>query len=169
MVDSAFEPTPELNARLAQAFMWTLDGRRFEAPNFQLGMAPAGSLYSTVIDLSRFMSILFNDGSGPSGVLLQPSTLEQMWTPQFAQDGQAQGYGIGFGISQLDGRRMVGHGGAIYGFATQLSLLPDDKLGAVVISTLDITNDVAGRIARQALRAMLAVEFTGHQSPQTSN
>ena len=158
MEDSAFEPTPELNARLARAFMWTLDGRRFEAPDFQLGMAPAGSLYSTVIDLSRFMSILFKGGSGPSGVLLQPSTLEQMWTPQFAQEGQTQGYGIGFRISQLDGRRMVGHGGAIYGFATQLSLLPDDNLGAVVISTLDISNDAAGRIARQALRAMLAVE-----------
>lgn len=158
MEDSAFEPNPDLNARLAQAFMWTLDGRRFQAPTFQLGMAPAGSLYSTVIDLSRFMSLLFNGGSGPSGVLLQPSTLEQMYTPQFAEDGQTQGYGIGFGISRLDGRRMVGHGGAIYGFATQLSLLPDDKLGAVVISTLDITNDAVGRIARHALRAMLAVE-----------
>ncbi len=30
---------------------------------------------------------------------------------------------------------MVGHGGAIYGFATELAALPDDKLGVVAVTT----------------------------------
>src|SRR5690606_33869907 len=38
---------------LATGWMWTYDGRRFEAPNFLLGTGPAGNLYSSVLDLSK--------------------------------------------------------------------------------------------------------------------
>src|SRR5687767_8963376 len=42
--DSAFEPESALMRRTAVATMWTLDGRTFAAPTFQLGMVPAGSM-----------------------------------------------------------------------------------------------------------------------------
>lgn len=155
---SAFAPTPEVQRRLARAYMWTLDGRRFEAPTFQLGMAPAGSMYASVLDLGRFLSALFAGGSGAGGSVLQPRSLEQMWTPQYAQPGQRTGFGIGFAVSEMEGRRRVGHGGAIYGFATDLAALPDDRLGAAVVVTLDITNPVAERISQAALRLMLATK-----------
>src|SRR5262245_34606472 len=64
---SAFEPLPALRTRLADAVMWTIDGRRFAAPTFQLGMAPAGSMYTTVLDLGRFMATLFNGATPPNG------------------------------------------------------------------------------------------------------
>ncbi|MCH7776313.1 MAG: beta-lactamase family protein, partial [Gemmatimonadetes bacterium] len=35
---SSFQPDPEVVAELAKAYMWTYDGRTFEAPTFQLGM-----------------------------------------------------------------------------------------------------------------------------------
>jgi len=41
------------------------------------------------------------------------------------------GFGIGFRVTKFQGHRLVGHGGAIYGFATELAALPDDKLGVV--------------------------------------
>ena len=155
--DSAFRPLPALERSLAQAFMWTYDGRRFAAPTFQLGMGPCGSMYSTVLDLGRFESILFNGGATPEGnQVLQRATLEKMWQPQYAKPGQKTGYGIGFNIGELDGHRTLGHGGAIYGFATTLSMLPDDRLGAIVIGTLDAANSVTDRIAAAALRLMLA-------------
>ena len=66
---------------LADALMWGIDGREFTAPTFELGMAPAGSMYSTVIDLSRFMIALLAGSEGRAGRLLQRDTLEQMWTP----------------------------------------------------------------------------------------
>ncbi|MGH7505118.1 MAG: serine hydrolase [Longimicrobiales bacterium] len=155
---SAFEPTAAVEQRLATSYMWTLDGRRFEAPTFQLGMAPAGSMYSTVLELGEFMSVLFAGGRGPGGQVLQRETLERMWTPQFAPEGARTGYGIGFAISELNGRRRIGHGGAIYGFATDLAALPDDRLGAAVVSTLDITNPTVERISDAALRLMLAAK-----------
>jgi CubicO group peptidase (beta-lactamase class C family)/D-alanyl-D-alanine dipeptidase len=156
MRHSSFEPTPEITKNLAKAFMWTLDGRVFEAPTFQLGIGPAGSMYTTVADLARFLSALFAGGRGHNGQILEPATLEQMWAPQFAKAGQKSGFGIGFHVAELDGHRRVGHGGAIYGFATTLEALPDDKLGVVVVTTKDAANAVTDRIAETALTAMLA-------------
>lgn len=154
---SAFQPRPDLQARLAKAYMWTLDGRRFEAPTFQLGEGPAGSLYTTVVDLGRFMSVLFAGGATPDGRrVLEEATIDSMWTPQYASPGATSGYGIGFGVGRLDGRRSVGHGGAIYGFATTLRALPDDSLGVVAVATLDAMNTVTDDIAETALRMMLA-------------
>ncbi len=154
---SSFGPTPEVTKNVAKAFMWTLDGRTFPAPTFELGISPAGCMYTTVGDLGRFMSTLFAGGRGLNGQMLKQVTLDQMWTPQYAKPGEKTGFGIGFGISEMDGHREISHGGAIYGFATQLSALPDDKLGVVVVTTKDAANAVTSRIADIALKAMLAV------------
>jgi CubicO group peptidase (beta-lactamase class C family)/D-alanyl-D-alanine dipeptidase len=157
MPASAFEPLPQLKDRLAKGYMWTLDGRRFEAPTFQLGLGPAGSLYTSVLDLSRFMSVLFAGGALPNGNrLLAKATLDSMWTPQYAKPGATEGFGIGFYLGKLEGHRRVGHGGAIYGFATSLETLPDDSLGVVVVATLDVQNPVTDDIAETAIRMMLA-------------
>jgi CubicO group peptidase (beta-lactamase class C family)/D-alanyl-D-alanine dipeptidase len=165
MQASRFEPTPAIKKNLSKAFMWTLDGRTFDAPTFELGIAPAGCMYTTLTDLSKFMSAMFNGGQGASGRFLKRETLEQMWTPQTDAEGNKTAYGIGFRISDLQGHRAIGHGGAIYGFATTLSALPDDKLGVVVVATKDSVNAVTNRIANFALRAMLAAR-EGKALPQ---
>lgn len=156
--DSAFEPEPRLVARLARAYMWSYDGKLFPAPTFQLGMAPAGCMYSTVLDLGKFLSVLFNGGRGVNGPVVEKETLEKMWTPQFAKPGQPSPYGLGFHLARLDGHREVEHGGAIYGFATQLAGLPDDKLGVVTVTTMDGANGVTNHVADVALRLMLAAK-----------
>jgi len=154
---SSFEPMPALTRDLAHSIMWTYHGREFEAPTFELGIAPAGCMYSTATDLSRFMSILFAGGRGPNGPILKAATLEQMFTPQFDKPDAKEGFGIGFHVTEFEGRRRIGHNGAIYGFATELSALPADKLGVVVIASRDVANAVTTHIADVALRQMLAV------------
>ena len=153
---SGFEPSAALESRLATSYMWTLDGREFEAPTFALGMAPAGSMYSTVVDLGLFMSALFAGGRGTGGQVVEAGTLEQMWTPQFQPPEVTEGGGLGFFIGELDGARTVRHGGAIYGFATELIAMPDERLGVVAVTSMDFANDVVGRIAEAALRAVRA-------------
>lgn len=153
---AGFEPESATVRHLAAAQMWTLHGRTFAAPGFQLGMAPAGSMYASMPELGRFLSVLFAGGKGPSGQVIQAATLDSMWTPQFAPPGTTTGYGIGFAIGDLDGQRVVRHGGAIYGFATELAALPQDKLGVAVSISKDGANAVATRIANAALRMMVA-------------
>ncbi|MBX7174237.1 MAG: serine hydrolase [Pyrinomonadaceae bacterium] len=152
ITQTGFKPTPEINKNLAKAQMWTVFGKTFDAPVFELGIAPAGSMYTTTGDLAHFASSLFTYDKS----ILKKEMLEKMWQPQYAEPGQKNGFGLGFRVSDLDGHRLVGHGGAIYGFSTQLSVLPDDKLGVVVISTKDFSNGVTSRIANLALKSILA-------------
>ena len=98
---------------LARGVMWTYHGREFPAPTFELGMAPAGSMYSTVTDLGRFLNVLFAGGKAPKERILKKETLEQMWTPQFQKSDEKADFGIGFRIIDFEGRRRLGHGGAI--------------------------------------------------------
>ncbi len=164
MTKSAFQRTGRIESEMATGFMWTLDGREFEAPTFELGMSPAGSMYSTVEDLAKFISALLARGESPGGRMLDPQTLDEMWTPQYADSGTTVGYGIGFGISEFMGHRRVGHNGAIYGFATELAVLPEENIGVVVAATKDFSNAVIERIANAALETMLAVR-AGREAP----
>ncbi len=156
LTSSAFELTPALRVHVPDALMWTEHERTFPAPTFALGMAPAGSMYATMPDLGRFISTLFAGGVGANGRVIQAATLDSMWKPQFAPAGATRGRGIGFGVGSLDGARVVEHGGAIYGFATQLSAMPDDTLGVAVSAAKDGMNALTSRVAHEALRLMRA-------------
>src|SRR5437762_12952845 len=101
-------------------------------------------MYSTVNDLGRFLSVLFAGGKGPKSQVLKPETLKQMWTPQFAKPGEKTGFGIGFHISEVEGCTCIGHGGAIYGFATTLEGIPSEKLGVAIVAAKDCANAVTG-------------------------
>ncbi len=160
---ASFEVTPEVKHRLAAATMWTYDGQSFPAPQFQLGTAPAGNLYASMTDLAAFLITLFDDGRTPTGAqLLKPETIALMQTPQRSPTGEPTEFGIGFHISQFEDRRRVGHGGAVYGFATELAALPDEKLGVAAAAAKDGAGGVVQRIANFALRLLLA---TKHGQP----
>lgn len=158
MNNSSFVVTPEVRPKLATGWMWTYDDRRFEAPTFLLGTGPAGNLYSSVIDLSKFLSCLFNNGRAEGGRILKPETLAEMISPRKDANGDSVGYGLGFRIQDLDGHTIIGHGGAVYGFSTQLEALPERKLGVAAASSLDASNGVVSRLANYALRLMLATQ-----------
>ena len=158
MENSGFTVTPELKPHLVTGWMRTYDGRRFEAPDFLLGTGPAGNLYSSVNDLAAFVSCLFRNGETNSGHILSPTMLGLMQTPVKDAQGRPQKFGLGFHIDNLDGYRKIGHGGAVYGFSTQLEVLPERKLGVIAVASLDGTNGVVGRLAEYALRLMIAVQ-----------
>ena len=168
MDNSAFAPERDVVDDLAYAYMWGIDRPDYDAPTFELGMAPAGSMYSTVLDLARFIEVMFRRGGleRGDGSLLAPETLEAMWQPQFADPGASTGFGLGFSVQERFGERWLGHGGAIYGFSTQLAFMPESRLGVVVVSAVDITNTVTGRITDVALELMRAAR-AGDPLPPT--
>ena len=159
MERSGFVVTPELESKLATGWMRTDDGRRrFAAPTFLLGTGPAGNLYSSPRDLSKFLVCLFDEGSVGERAILKPETFREMTTPIKDADGKRQSFGLGFHVRDLDGYTKIGHGGAVYGFSTQFEALPERRLGVVAASSLDGTNGVVGRIADYALRLMIAAQ-----------
>ncbi|OWJ65694.1 serine hydrolase domain-containing protein [Inquilinus limosus] len=164
MAESSASLTPGLMGRLAPAWMWDVD-RDFPAPVFDLGGSPAGAIVSTAPDMAKFASCMLRGGFTPDGrSVVSPAGLRQMWTvvgrPAAGHSG-SRGYGLGFGIADLDGWTSVGHGGAVYGYATQFVALPQAGLAVLTFSTLDFTNQIGTRLARRALRLALASRRMG--------
>lgn len=165
MTSSSFDLTPKVKEHLATAYMRTYDGRRFEAPTFLLGTGPAGNMYASVTDLGRFMSCLFRNGKYEGGQILSEKSLAEMLSPVTDKNGRPQSFGLGFMLQNLEGHKQIGHGGAVYGFSTQLEALPERKLGAAAVAAVDGSNGVVGRIAEYALALMLARQ-DGRQLPE---
>ena len=101
-------------------------------------MGPAGQLWSTVTDLSRFTAFLLE---GDDRVLARSSVTE-MREP-VAPSGPGAGYGLG--LQERGGpRRLVGHGGSMPGFLAQLGCAVDDGLGVIVLANATAGPDVGG-------------------------
>lgn len=157
MKDSSFNPSPDQRKRLPTATMWTYHGREFPAPTWDLtGMSPAGSLCASPNDLAKFLKFIFAKGRGSKGPILRPESLEQMWKIAYPEPGSKSGFGIGFFVSEFEGKRRLGHGGAVYGFSTDLAALPDEKIGVIVCGARDVSNGLIRRISETSLRLMLA-------------
>ena len=156
MDESAFELSPALASRVATGYAWSYDGRRAPAPRSRTGESPALSLYSTVTDLGRLMIGVLARDTATSGRVLRSTTLRTMWAPRMGTAGARSGAGIGVWLDTIDGARAVTQSGAIDGVSSELLMLPDERMGVVVVTTLDGSNGVARRLASTALRAMLA-------------
>lgn len=164
---------PGIRERLAPANMWTLDGDS-PAPVFSLGGSPAGNIFSTTGDMAKYAQCLLRGGFGPDGsAIVSPASLREMWQPigkrPSGHDKALNGYGLGFGIGDIDGWTSVGHGGAVYGYASQMMLLPSAGLGVLIFATLDFVNQIASRIGADGLRIALAERNMGPRLPRLQN
>ena len=87
-------------------------GRGYKVPN--------GGVYSTVVDLARFMGAL----TGASTMATTDAMRRTMLTKQTPETG-ASGYGLGLQISASDGAAtLAGHGGSVAGYTAHLAFDP---------------------------------------------
>lgn len=79
-------------------------------------MAPAGQLWSTVSDLSRWAAFIAGDTAG----VLKPETLEEMFAVHATNDVAgakwSSGHGLGWQLFNIDGTLYAGHSGSMPGF-----------------------------------------------------
>ncbi len=104
-------------------------------------IGPAGSVNSTVNEMSRWL--LFNLGGGKAGdrQLVNAATLTDIHSPHMTTGGtpdradiSVSTYGMGWGIDTYRGHRRISHGGGIDGFITSVMFFPDDELGLVAFN-----------------------------------
>jgi len=102
-----------------------------------------GALYFTVLDLAKWDAALCTEK------LVKKSSLDQMWTVAKLNDGKPNksNYGFAWTIDQMNGHRVIEHGGAWQGFTTYIARYMDDKLTVVVLTNLDSANSNPGRLA----------------------
>jgi CubicO group peptidase (beta-lactamase class C family) len=101
----------------------------------------AGSLYSTVEDLSRW------DRALVASKLISKDSYVRMFTPARSH------YAYGWVVEEHNGRKEVSHGGGINGFATQILRYPEQEVCVVVLSNVVPSNPakVARGLAAVAL------------------
>lgn len=88
------------------------------------------------------------------GDLLEPETVELLWTPVRLESGELTGYGLGWVIRELNGDPMIGHGGSSIGGRTSFMIHPGKRM--VVAITSNVNTDVL---------ASLAIEFANLFDP----
>jgi CubicO group peptidase (beta-lactamase class C family) len=101
-----------------------------------------GALYTNVLDLAKWDAALYTEK------LLKKSSFDQMWTPVKLNTGKTYGYGFGWSISEVNGHRLLDHGGAWQGFTMHISRYVDDRLTVVVMTNLDSEHSDPGKIAQ---------------------
>ncbi|HET6889648.1 MAG TPA: serine hydrolase, partial [Pyrinomonadaceae bacterium] len=110
-------------------------------------IAPAGSINSNVIDMAQWVRLQLSDGNYQGKRLFSSGVAKEMHTPQtviraeppyslFYPEAHFINYGLGWFLSDYRGRKVVEHGGAIDGMRAQIALLPEEKLGLVILSNM---------------------------------
>jgi len=109
----------------------------------------AGGLYSTVLDLQRWVEALDADA------LVDAAAMQRFVTPLAdTTDGGHTGYAYGVSVSDEDGHRVVSHDGAINGFSTHLAWYPDDGLTIALLTNRERGPDLSTTATRAARLAL---------------
>ena len=105
----------------------------------------AGALYSTTGDLLLWDQALYTEK------LVSKKSLDEIFTPF------KNGYGYGWGIGEKFDRREISHGGGIYGFSTDISRFPDDKVTVIVLT--NIQGSPAGRVSNDLAAIIFGAKY----------
>jgi CubicO group peptidase (beta-lactamase class C family) len=128
MTNSTFEqPLPaRLKAAMSGGYRNQIDGK---SQDFEIvAPAPAGSLSSTGADMAKFMNAYLNGGGG----LVRPETARVMFDTVDRHFPGVNSMGLGFYQNNLNGRRIMGHGGDTGWFHSDLGLMVDDGVGVFI-------------------------------------
>ena len=108
-------------------------------------MAPAGSISSSANDMGKWVMMLLNNGKLDGKEIVPRAALAQTWLPHsilgnggtMFNRGHFSLYGLGWFLEEYEGRKIISHTGGVNGFVTSVTLLPEEKLGIVVLTNTD--------------------------------
>jgi CubicO group peptidase (beta-lactamase class C family) len=124
----------------------TVEGKVVVIPRyFQPVVDPAGGIYSSVHDLSKWIIMQMNNGKYGDSLkkqLFSAAIHQQMWSPQTIMSAGGfpvyhthfAAYGLGWFLSDVKGYKEVEHTGGIDGMVTDVTLIPELKLGIIVLT-----------------------------------
>jgi CubicO group peptidase (beta-lactamase class C family) len=109
-------------------------------------IGPAGSINSSINDMSRYVILQLGDGTFNGKRIISQNNLKLVHTGQtamtnlpefFTQNGLGPlTYAMGWVDTTFRGHHMVWHNGGIDGFHSLVTMLPEDKIGVVLLSNL---------------------------------
>jgi CubicO group peptidase (beta-lactamase class C family) len=130
MNNSSFaEPLPPDLAEHMAASYKVEAGAYAEQP-FEIiaNFAPAGSQSATATDMVRFGQAMLNGGELDGNRILQTATTKRMLTREFSHDERLLGMALGFYETDINGYRVLGHGGDTQWFHSYLGIDEENGL-----------------------------------------
>jgi CubicO group peptidase (beta-lactamase class C family) len=100
---------------------------------------PDGQLRTSAADLGRFLAAVSGDGEIDGARILDPTTVEVMFTPPLPELDPRQF--VLWYETTIAGRTMIGHNGGDQGVGAEMYFDPDTGLGVVVLMNIDWRND----------------------------
>lgn len=100
-------------------------------------VAPAGSINSSARDMAKWITFVMNGGSVNGKRLVSEKGFEE-WTKNqmnITPDGK-MAYGLGWFLQDWNGMKVVQHGGNIDGFNSLVAMIPEKKLGFVMLTNV---------------------------------
>lgn len=105
-------------------------------------MDAAAGLYASVNDLSKWVMTQLDQGKYSGGELFSAKQHAEMWTPQTVMPLRSTApyktnfrtYGLGWQLNDINSYLQVSHTGGLEGIVTQVIMIPEIKLGIIVLT-----------------------------------
>jgi len=135
------------------------------------GVAPAGAIISNIDELSHWLMALMNQGKYNGKQVLPANVLKATLQPAIALPnaaGEALGYweilnsayGMGRQTASYRGKLLTFHGGDLPGFHSQISFMPNDKIGVIVLVQTDHSAPLYNIISYNVYERLLGMDQT---------
>ncbi|MCX6134478.1 MAG: serine hydrolase [Ignavibacteriales bacterium] len=115
--------------------------------------APAAGINSNVLDMARWIRLQLGHGTFERKQIFSSAVSEEMWSPQTIiasstpepplpsfLKGRFNAYGLGWSLGEYRSRFFVRHYGEDDGMSSVVGLLPEEKLGVVILTNLHVTS-----------------------------
>lgn len=98
-------------------------------------VAPAGSINSSARDMAKWLKFVLDGGAANGKRLVSEKGFEEWVKAQMKIAGKSA-YGLGWFIQDWNGLKVVQHGGNIDGFNSMVAMIPEKKLGFVMLTNV---------------------------------
>jgi CubicO group peptidase (beta-lactamase class C family) len=95
---------------------------------------PAGSMFSSAVELARFVTAFLNDGMVDGKRALDPKAIAMMSAPHVRYPDGSGHYGYGLTVREHRGVRMVEHGGSRMGYGSSIRMAPEQRVAVIVVA-----------------------------------
>jgi CubicO group peptidase (beta-lactamase class C family) len=95
---------------------------------------PAGSIFSSALELSRFVIAFMNDGRLEGKQVLPPKLIAISSSPRAEIPGSDHHYGYGLQLSTSRGVHWVEHGGSRAGYGSTIRMAPERKFAVIIVA-----------------------------------
>ena len=127
-------------------------------------VAPAGAIVSSVSEMSNWMSLHLNNGKFGDARIISAGQIAGLHEPQMViptafkfAELPLSAYALGWEVGPYRGHMRLQHGGNIDGFSALTTLLPEEKIGIVVLTNLG-GNPVPSIVTWNAIDRLLGME-----------